>query len=106
MRVLLDECLPRRLKSAIRGHTVQTVPEAGWAGNSNADLLSLASEKFDVFVTVDQNITAQQDPASVALCVVILRARTNRLQDLEPLIEDLLLSLETIRPGEVVSLRA
>ena len=56
MRVLLDECLPQSLKSAIRGHAVQTVPEAGWAGRSNGELLLLASEKFDVFVTVDLNI--------------------------------------------------
>ena len=42
MRVLLDECLPRRLKLEIRGHSVQTVPEAGWAGRSNGELLSLA----------------------------------------------------------------
>jgi len=56
MRVLLDECLPRRLKREIVGYEVVTVPEAGWAGKSNGELLALAAERFDVFVTVDQNL--------------------------------------------------
>jgi len=60
MRVLLDECLPRRLKRELAGHDVRTVAEMGWAGNSNGALLNLAQEKFDIFVTVDKNLTAQQ----------------------------------------------
>ena len=102
MRVLLDECLPRRLKFSIRGHYVQTVPEEGWAGKSNGELLSLANEEFDVFLTVDQNITAQRETASLALSVVILKALTNRLQDLEPLTEDLVLSPERVNNFETL----
>jgi hypothetical protein len=37
MRILLDECLPRRLKFDLVGHEVDTVPEAGWAGKSNGE---------------------------------------------------------------------
>jgi hypothetical protein len=51
MRVLLDECLPRRLKTVLGGHDVQTVPEAGWGGKKNGDLLRLAAAGFDAFVT-------------------------------------------------------
>ena len=58
MRVLLDECLPRRLKQAIVGFDVATVSDAGWAGKSNGELLGLAADDFDVFVTVDQNLPA------------------------------------------------
>jgi hypothetical protein len=33
LRILLDECVPRRLKRSLRGHQlVLTVPEAGFAG--------------------------------------------------------------------------
>ena len=54
MRVLLDECLPRRLKGALVGHEVRTVPEMGWASNRNGDLLRLAEREFDIFLTVDR----------------------------------------------------
>ncbi len=52
MRILLDECVDRRLALQIIGHDVQTVPEAGWAGLKNGELLSRAQLDFDVFITV------------------------------------------------------
>ncbi len=55
MRVLLDECLPRRLRRSIVGYDVATVSDVGWSGTSNGELLGLAADEFDVFVTVDQN---------------------------------------------------
>ena len=61
MRVLLDECLPRRLRAELTGHDVSTVPEMGWAGVQNGELLSLAAATFDVFLTVDSSIEYQQD---------------------------------------------
>jgi len=56
MRVLLDECLPKRLKRELAGHEVQTVPEAGWAGRENGELLQLAAGKFDAFITIDRSL--------------------------------------------------
>ena len=103
MRVLLDECLPRRLKHFISGHEVSSVPEAGWAGKSNGELLSAAGDRFDVFVTVDRNLPAQQKLES-ELAVVVLAAQSNRLQDLEPLVPELLDVLETITKGQLVRL--
>ena len=55
MRVLFDECLPKSLKKEFQKYRVSTVPEMGWAGKSNGELLRLAKEKFDVFITIDQN---------------------------------------------------
>ena len=60
MRVLLDECLPRRLKHELPGHDVKTVPEMGWAGLRNGDLLRVAADRFDAFLTVDRSLPAQQ----------------------------------------------
>jgi predicted nuclease of predicted toxin-antitoxin system len=54
VRVLLDECLPRRLKRDIVGHDARTVPEMGWATKRNGELLALAATEFDVFLTVDR----------------------------------------------------
>ncbi len=53
MRVLLDECLPGKLRGELTGHDVTTVPEVGWSGKSNGELLQLAAGPFDVFVTID-----------------------------------------------------
>ena len=103
MRVLLDECLPRRLKRLLADHEVVTVPEAGWAGKSNGDLLRLAGERFDVLVTVDRNLAAQQSGHD-GVAVVILATRSNRLQDIEPVVPELLDAVATISKGTVVRL--
>ncbi len=56
MRVLLDESLPRRLRQELPEHEVSTVPEAGWAGKANGELLRLAEPAFEVFVTMDRQL--------------------------------------------------
>lgn len=103
MRVLLDECLPRRLKRLLADHEVVTVPEAGWAGKSNGDLLRLATGGFDVFITVDRNLAAQQG-RQTQVAVVILATRSNRFQDIEPVVPELLNVPATISKGTVVRL--
>ncbi|HSE58740.1 MAG TPA: DUF5615 family PIN-like protein [Nitrospiraceae bacterium] len=80
MKVLLDECIDRRLAKEIEGHDVVTVPQAGWAGIKNGNLLRLAEDQFDVFVTVDRNLSFQQSLPQFAIAVVILQAPTNRLK--------------------------
>ncbi len=102
MRVLLDECLDRRLASLITGHDVVTVPEAGWAGKKNGELLELASTDFGAFVTVDQSIEFQQDTTKFELLLVLLRSRSNRLVDLEPLVPELLRVLAEPNSGDLV----
>jgi hypothetical protein len=42
MKILLDECIPRKFKHALAEHSCQTVPEASFAGKRNGDLLDLA----------------------------------------------------------------
>lgn len=102
MRVLLDECLPRRLKRELSGHDVLTVPEAGWAGKRNGELLQLATGKFDAFVTVDQNLVSQQPPSTGQPTIVILTARSNRFNDLRPLVPQLIQTLASAQPGRVI----
>ena len=102
MRLLLDECVDRRLAREIRGHEVSTVSELGWAGIRNGELLVRATGRFDVFVTVDRNLAFQQSTADLSVAVVILRARTNRLVDLKPLLPTLLNRLPNVKRGEIV----
>ena len=105
-RVLLDECLPRHLKRSLAGDEVRTVPEAGWASKENGDLVTLAADNYDVFVTVDRNLTFQQNLEKFRIAIVILGARGNRLEDLMPLVPGLQRAIDTIEPGQVVRLGA
>jgi predicted nuclease of predicted toxin-antitoxin system len=61
MRVLLDESLPRQLKDNLSGHQVRTVPKVDWAGKKNGELLRLAQQQFDVFVTPDAQLPNQRE---------------------------------------------
>ncbi len=88
-RILLDECLPRDLKKSLEEHEAKTVPEVGWASKENGELLSLAAADFDVFLTVDRNLTFQQNLADLKIAVIVLVARGNRLIDLQPLVPGL-----------------
>jgi len=102
MRLLLDESLPRGLKRHLSAHDVATVPEQGWAGKSNGELLRLAEEEFDAFLTADQNVEFQQNLRAYKLVVIVLAAQTTRLEDLEPLVPEVLSALEGTSLGEVV----
>ena len=86
MRVLLDECVDRRLAGDIQGHDVKAVPEAGWAALTNGDLLARAEHGFGALVTVDRNLHFQQDLSRFSIAVIVLRARSNGLADLRRLI--------------------
>jgi hypothetical protein len=101
MRVLLDECLPRRLKASLPEHEVETVPEAGWASIENGELLRRAAKRFDVFITVDRNLTFQQDLRSMGIAVVLV-ARSNRFADLQPLMSMVAAALPGLSRGQVI----
>jgi hypothetical protein len=73
----------------------------GWTAVKNGELLNLASGQFDVFVTVDQNLSFQQNVQGLRISIVILRARTSRLSDLLPLIPDLLVAISETKSGTV-----
>jgi len=102
VRILLDECIDRRLAQDIVGHEVKTVPQMGWAAMKNGELLTLAEKQFEVFVTVDRNLSFQQHLPRYNIAVIVLRARSNRLRDLRPLVPKLLELLAIAKPGEVL----
>lgn len=101
MRVLLDECLPRKLKFEIEAEFVQTVPEAGWASKQNGELLRLAELDFDVLLTNDQNMEQQQNIESFNLAFIVLVAPTNDIADLLPLMPFVNRILKSIEPGTI-----
>ena len=105
-KILLDECIDRRLARQISGHEVKTAPEMGWAGLDNGELLARAEKKFDVFITVDRNLTFQQNLPKFSIAVLILQCPTNRLQDLLPLIPNILDALTDPQKGKATSVHS
>ena len=103
MRILLDECLPARLRRHLPGHDVRTVPGAGWAGIKNGRLLRLIadSRKYDVFLTMDKSLPKQQRLRDLPFAVVVLRAESNRFEDTQPLMPEVVRRLPEFRPGRL-----
>jgi len=99
VKILLDECVDRRLARELADHSVITVPRRGWAGIKNGDLLALAEKEFDAFITVDQKISTQQDLTKLKIAVVLLRGRTNRLEHIRLLVPELLKTLQQATTG-------
>ena len=102
MRLLLDECVPRKFKTALPGHDASTAQEMGRSGKRNGEVLRVLREhRFDVFITVDQNVGFQQNVAASGIAVIVLGARSNRLKDLLPLAPAVLRKLAQITPGSL-----
>ncbi len=107
MRILLDECVPRPLRGELAGHEVSTVQEMGWAGKKNGELLAvMAAAGFEVLVTVDQNLRHERTSGLSGVAVVVMKAASNRLADLAPLVPQVESALGSIRGGDVVEVRA
>jgi hypothetical protein len=102
MRLLLDECVPRRLKQELRGHDIRTVQELGWAGMKNGALLKLANGQFDALLTVDQGIEYQQNLSGLSISVMVMVAPSNDVDDLRPLLPAVEQALATLRAGDIM----
>ncbi len=101
MRVLLDECVPRGLRTELPGHEVKTVAEAGWAGVKNGALLQLAANHFDVLLTVDRNLEYQQSFSALTIAVIVIDVPSNDIDVLRPLMPAVLNALPNLKPGTV-----
>ena len=102
MNLLLDECVTSYLKPEFSVHEVSTIEEAGFKGLKNGKLLNAASDRFDVLVTVDQNLRFQQNLENFEIAILVLRAGRSTYPRLKPLIPKALEELETIKAGEIV----
>lgn len=103
IKILLDECLPKKLKYRIEeldsDFFVNTVPEMGWAGATDGALLTEAEEDFDVFITSDRNLSFQQPIEDIEVQVLLLIASTNIYEDLLPLVQKLESVIMNYEPG-------
>jgi hypothetical protein len=102
MKVLLDECIPVRLKRHLTEYDISTVVEAGWTGQKNGNLMRLAEENdFDAIFTVDKNLSFQQNYKEINLIIVVFDVVFNRIQDFIPLIPKLTSMLPQMIKGNV-----
>ncbi len=100
MRILLDENLDWRLRRDLPNHEIESVPLLGWAGLQNGELLRKAVVAgFEALVTMDGNMMHQQNIARHAIAVIALLAKSNRLEDTRPLMNQLLALLPRLKPG-------
>jgi hypothetical protein len=104
VKLLLDECIDRHLAGELEGYDLKTVPQMGWAGIKNGALLALAEKEFDVFITVDRNLSFQQNLPKFNIAVLVLHATSNRLADFKPLVPKILSTLPTLTKGDAVHL--
>ena len=106
-KVLLDENLPHELRYYIPGHDVRTARFERWDGIDNGNLLNLAvDDGFDVMVTMDARIPRDHNIVELDIGLILLTARSNRMQDLSPLIPELEFQVFDIKPGQVVQIPA
>lgn len=102
----MDSCVPRRLEHELAGHHVRTAGEMGWGDLDDGPLLDAMQQQFDVLISVDKSLPKQQNLAKRPFGTLILRAKTNRFADLQPLVPTILAAIPELKPGEVRELVA
>ena len=104
MKILLDECTPRVVKTRLSSHSIYTVQEMGWTGAKNGELLNLAeSRQFEVLVTTDMNLRHQQNVSRRQLGVIVLPS--NHVPVVVSLLPQIEMALTTLKPGMVMELQ-
>ncbi len=106
MKVLLDECIDWRLGRELIGHEVKSVPKVGWSSIKNGKLLALAEKVFEIFLTVDSNVSFQQNLSKFDIALFVLETRSNSLRDLRPFVPQILKSIPLAKKGEALFIRA
>jgi len=101
VRVLLDENLPADLAAELTSHDANTVSQLGWTGIKNGELLRRMAGQFDALLTMDTNLPHQQNLAQLPFGVLLLRAPSNRLDHLAPLVPAILRALVDLQPGQL-----
>jgi predicted nuclease of predicted toxin-antitoxin system len=106
MKILIDECLPAALKRSFipHDHQCSTVREAGFGSKKNGEPLTLADGIWDALVTSDKSMRYQQNVSDRRISILVMRARSNRLLDLLPLVPACLETLRQLRPGQIVEI--
>ena len=106
MKVLLNECVTRKLKSRLPNHEVATVADEQWKGLSNGILMSAAiGEGYDILLTIDRNLEFQQNLKKHNIIVAVFEVKQNNVKLYEPLIPIFEAQLPTFVKGTVYRIK-
>lgn len=87
MKILIDECLPKKLKQYLSEFEVNTVSELGWESLKNGELLKQAiSNKFDILLTADKKLKYEQNLKSPNITIVVFDVYRNKIENIIPLL--------------------
>lgn len=101
-KVLFDENLPRQLRRELSEFHIRTVQEEGWGAFRNGDLLRRAEPTFQVLVTADRRMKYQQNLATIAMGVVVIKTPRLQLQLLMTVVDELRDAITGVKPGELI----
>ena len=102
MKILLDECVPYKVKSYLGGHRVYSVQMMGWGGIKNGALIKLADSQFDIFVTIDKNLKYQQNLSRQRMAIILISVQDNKVQTILKKISAFLGALNSIQPSQYI----
>jgi hypothetical protein len=104
VRILLDENIPVQLTRIFIGHEVWSVNDVdlGWKSITNGRLLTEMEGRFDLLITADQNVFAQQNLSGRTICILVVP--TNRRRDVLALADRILTVVDGMESGEYVVL--
>jgi predicted nuclease of predicted toxin-antitoxin system len=103
MKILLDECLPLDLRHSFPGHEAHSAQWAGLKSKKNGELLRSAElAGYDVLLTVDQGFEYQQNLTARKISIILIRSKTNQIEDLLPFVDAILDALKAVIPGQVL----
>ena len=103
MKILLDECVTKKLKPFLHEHEVFTVTNMNWNGLKNGNLMSKAvEENFDILLTIDKNLAFQQNTKDFEISIVVSNAKTSKIENLIPLASEFLARIDTFEKGKAI----
>ena len=103
MKILLDENIPHDLRHFLPGFEVFTVTYMGWSSVENGELLQKALDHgFDAMITKDSGVEYEQHLPTLPVAVLILKAKTNKLEDIRPLLPAVMVALAHLEPNSIV----
>ncbi len=102
MKILLDECVTRKLKKRFNDFEVYTVREMGYKGLKNGKLLAQAElGGFDILLTIDKSIKTQQNISKHNISIVILDVLKSGIKYFEPLIPIFISQMNSYEKGKL-----
>ncbi|RUM69577.1 MAG: hypothetical protein DSZ09_00995 [Sulfurovum sp.] len=102
MKIVIDECLPKRMTQFFKKDSAYTVPQIGLNGSKDTELLEeLDKRGIDVFVTIDGNIEYQQQFINRTFGTVVIISVSNRFNDLLHLKDKILEAVDSVSHGKI-----